>query len=148
MARHLLLVLQLEKVRSCMPDSRDVQRWVKYAKEDYEAAMLVMPSHPRNASFDLQQSAEKYLKAVLIAQGIEPDRTHDLVVLLLAIDVSLTQDSRVVCAAQLLSFVGSRVRYPDRFEDIRIEEAQALAEAATELREFAQNKLVLLGIQL
>lgn len=124
-----------------MPDSRDVQRWIQYAKEDYEAALLVLHSHPRNASFDFQQSAEKYLKAVLIARGQEPDRTHDLVVLLLAIDSNLTQNSKVVSAAQLLSFVGSRVRYPDRFEDIRVEEAQALAEAAKVLHEFAQEKL-------
>jgi hypothetical protein len=46
----------------------------------------------------------------------------------------------------LLSFVGSRVRYPDKFEDIGVEEAQALAEAALFLHEFAQEKLVLLGV--
>ena len=129
-----------------MPDSKDLRRWIQYAKEDYEAAMLILLSHPRNASFDFQQSAEKYLKAVLIAQGLEPNRTHDLVVLLLTLDANLTQSSRVVGAAQLLSFVGSRVRYPDRFEDIGVEEAQALAEATLVLHNFAQERLVLLGI--
>ncbi len=42
-----------------MPDSKDLRRWIQYAKEDYEAAMLILLSHPRNASFDFQQSAEK-----------------------------------------------------------------------------------------
>jgi HEPN domain-containing protein len=73
-----------------MPDSKDVRRWIQYAKEDYEAALMILLAHPRNASFDFQQSAEKYLKAVLIAQGLEPDRTHDLVILLLCIDANLT----------------------------------------------------------
>ncbi len=129
-----------------MPDSKDVQRWIQYAKEDYQAALLVLSSYPRNASFDLQQSAEKYLKAVLIALGREPDRTHDLVILLLAIDGNLTQSSRVVGAAQLLSFVGSRVRYPDQFEDISVEEAQALAEATSLLHAFAEDQLVAVGV--
>lgn len=129
-----------------MPDSRDFKRWVRYAKEDYQAALLILERHPRNASFDLQQSAEKYLKAVLIARGLEPDRTHDLVILLLSIEPSLTQEVREVSAAQLLSFVGSRVRYPDRFDDIGVEEAQALAEAAQVLHSFAQQKLAELGL--
>ncbi len=124
-----------------MPDSKDVKRWFQYAQEDFDAACMILERHPRNACFDFQQSAEKYLQAVLIAQELEPSRTHDLVVLLLEIDSTQQSNTKEVSAAQLLSFVGSRVRYPDRFDDVIQEEAEALREAAIVLQQFAFSKL-------
>jgi HEPN domain-containing protein len=120
-----------------MPDSRDWQRWAQFAEDDFTFALEILERRPRHASFQLQQSAEKYLKAAAMARGDDPERTHDLSLLLVTLDASLTVEDRVVNAAQLLTLVGARSRYPDRFVETSLEEAQALLEAARVVRAFA-----------
>jgi HEPN domain-containing protein len=55
-------------------------RWLGFALGDLEAARSQPGRHvrPRIVAFQAQQAAEKALKAVLILEGIEPRRTHDL----------------------------------------------------------------------
>jgi HEPN domain-containing protein len=124
-----------------MPDSRDWQRWVEYATEDFELAEEILLQRPRQASFHLQQSAEKYLKAALIAQGSNSNRTHDLVMLALELDAALTADDHIIAATQLLTLIGARSRYPDNYSELLPEEASALLEAARVIREFARQHL-------
>ena len=124
-----------------MSNATDWRRWVAYAEDDFAVALMLLPDRPRHASFQLQQSAEKLLKATLIARRQEPERTHDLVLLVLALDATLLVDNRVVSAARLLTLGGTRSRYPDRFAEISAEEGQALLEAARVVRDFAQHHL-------
>ena len=102
---------------------------------------MLLEERPRYASFQLQQSAEKLLKAALIARGQKPERVHDLVLLALILDPTLLVDDRVVSAARLLTLVGSRSRYPDRIVEMGAEEDQALLEAARMVRDFAMRCL-------
>ena len=54
---------------------RDVRRWLRYAREDAEAAAAALDDArmvPRHACFLAQQSAEKALKAVLVFLSIDP----------------------------------------------------------------------------
>ena len=124
-----------------MPNATDWRRWVTFADDDFAVAVMLLPERPRHASFQLQQSAEKLLKAALIGRSQEPERTHDLVLLVLALDATLLIDNRVVSAARLLTLVGTRSRYPDRFDEMSAEEGQALLEAARAVRDFAQHHL-------
>jgi HEPN domain-containing protein len=60
--------------------------WVEKAEGDYhslqrEVRARKQPNHDA-ACFHAQQCAEKYLKARLVAAGIQFPRTHDLVLLL------------------------------------------------------------------
>ncbi len=60
---------------------RDVRRWLRYAREDAEAAAAALDDArmvPRHACVLAQQSAEKALKAVLVSLSIDPPRQHDL----------------------------------------------------------------------
>jgi len=63
-----------------------VKEWVNKAEEDYWAAhYLYEKSKERLATvicFHAQQSAEKYLKALLTKHDIEPPKTHSLEALL------------------------------------------------------------------
>ena len=102
---------------------------------------MLLEKRPRHASFQLQQSAEKLLKAALIARGQKPERTHDLVLLALTLDSTLLVDDRVISGARLLTLVGTRSRYPDRFVELNAEEDQALLEAARMVRDFAMRCL-------
>ncbi len=56
-------------------------RWLDYAKNDLQAAEIIFARDdvaPRTACFLSQQSAEKALKAVMVCQGLNVLKTHDL----------------------------------------------------------------------
>lgn len=64
---------------------RHTAQWVLKAEEDIEVARtLAVQAKPKRdiACFHCQQSAEKYLKALLQELGLAVPRTHDLVNLL------------------------------------------------------------------
>ena len=68
---------------------RETGRWVRKAEADHEGANeLALKARPLNdlICFHCQQSAEKYLKALLIERGLSFPKTHrleDLLLLLL-----------------------------------------------------------------
>lgn len=90
-------------------------QWVRYAEEDLEAAREMSVTSPplRNiACFHCQQSAEKYLKALLQEIGLVVPKTHnlnDLLNLLLPQDGSLAPLRR---GLRSLSQYAVGYRYP------------------------------------
>ena len=59
--------------------------WVTYAERDHQAMLLLLSERERFAPqvlFFAQQSAEKYMKAVLVSHKCEPPFTHDLLKLI------------------------------------------------------------------
>jgi HEPN domain-containing protein len=58
------------------------RRWLSKARTDLALARVVMEKGPDMdpwaCCFHAQQAAEKALKAVLVARGVEPPHTHDL----------------------------------------------------------------------
>jgi HEPN domain-containing protein len=64
-----------------MSDPSNPLDWANYAEQDWEAAKLLLKrTKPLTISvcFHAQQSAEKYLKALLIAKEVDFPKTHDL----------------------------------------------------------------------
>ena len=63
-----------------MPDSTDAREWVRYATSDLLLAETVPSSGVllEHLCFHAQQSVEKAIKAVLIADGVIPPRTHNV----------------------------------------------------------------------
>ena len=64
-----------------------VQEWIDKAEADYTSALDLMNPPSRKPNLDLicfltQQCVEKYLKGFLQAQGVNFEKTHDLVILL------------------------------------------------------------------
>jgi HEPN domain-containing protein len=64
-----------------MSDPSNPLDWANYAEQDWEAAKL-LPKRAKpltiSVCFHAQQSAEKYLKALLIAKEVDFPKTHDL----------------------------------------------------------------------
>lgn len=64
-----------------MSDPTNPLDWVEYAEEDWFAARKLLrgkkPS-TTNSCFHAQQSAEKYLKAMLVSKEAYFPKTHDL----------------------------------------------------------------------
>jgi len=63
-------------------DMDDPREWLALAVADLAAAKLLVVhsqhSVVRLGCFHIQQAAEKALKAVLVANGVNPPRTHDI----------------------------------------------------------------------
>ena len=63
------------------PEETEQARWMRFAIDDLAAAQVLRSATgmaPREACEKSQQSAEKAMKAVLIAEGTRVPRTHDL----------------------------------------------------------------------
>jgi len=66
------------------PDGRRalVRRWLSKARTDLSLASVVLEKGPDMdpwvCCFHAQQAAEKALKAVMVARGVEPPHIHDL----------------------------------------------------------------------
>ena len=67
-----------------MSEADEALEWVKYAEEDLIMAKSALRrSKPLTigSCFHSQQCAEKYFKAILVAQDVEFPKTHDLLIL-------------------------------------------------------------------
>lgn len=118
--------------------------WVQKAEGDLNTAgrELRARHHPNYDAgcFHAQQSAEKYLKAFLVTQDIDPPRTHNLVALL-GLCVSLDGTFELIRPAlELLNTYAVDVRYPG--ESSSKEEAREAFQAASRVRQFAQARLI------
>ncbi len=90
----------------------ETTQWVRFAEEDLEGARNLAARNPplRNlVCFHCQQSAEKYLKALLQELGLPVPRTHDLEELL---DLLLPHDGTL---APLRRGLRSLTRYAVAF---------------------------------
>jgi HEPN domain-containing protein len=64
-----------------MTDIRELKSWIAHAEEDFSAANALFRLRKpllSGACFHAQQSAEKYLKALLILKDVDFPKTHDL----------------------------------------------------------------------
>jgi HEPN domain-containing protein len=85
--------------------------------------------------FDAQQAAEKALKAVLVEQGIQFPRVHDLASLLTLIDQGGAETPPAVREAGRLTRFAVIARYPsvaERVTEQEYQQAVAIAEAVVE----------------
>ncbi|MBW2368480.1 MAG: HEPN domain-containing protein, partial [Deltaproteobacteria bacterium] len=66
-----------------MPDPKIIKEWLKKADEDFDFASSIIKDSTFYAQicFHFHQAAEKYLKAFIIAHGIEFKKIHDLILL-------------------------------------------------------------------
>jgi len=122
-------------------------RWLRRAREDLRVA-----SDEEDITwvsvFHSQQAAEKALKAILVALGVQPPRTHSIGYLILLLSKS------GVDVAQLLSINAARLtryaveaRYPDFEEEPSLEEAREALEIAKRVVEWAGEKLREMGVE-
>lgn len=100
--------------------SPEVQIWVSKADRDLEAARRLAqgePPLPDQVGFFCQQTAEKYLKAFLIAAEQVPPRTHDvdaLVEMCAAVDSAFERLQSVVEGLTEFAVI---FRYPEAWSD-------------------------------
>ena len=119
-----------------MSATDEARRWLGRAEHDLRDIRnnVIGPDAPWDiVCYHAQQATEKALKAILIAHGVAPPRTHDCVRLLdasLPFEATLEQ-YREQCAR--LSGWATRNRYPDDHTDPDRGEALALASRSREI---------------
>jgi HEPN domain-containing protein len=116
-----------------MPDPKrreEAAEWLRYAREDLEAAAILVELKPKQALFHAQQAVEKALKGYLVLRDFEYPFTHSLTVLAdLCVHLEESLRAEVSPAIWLTQFA-VRFRYPGGPEDPGIEEASVgLADA-------------------
>ena len=103
-----------------MSDHDIVAEWIQVAYDDYDTAKYLFDRPQRKPleiiCYHCQQSAEKSLKAVLCAHGIDIPRTHDTGILNIQctkIDSAFSQFQRL---CEELAIYATETRYPIRIE--------------------------------
>lgn len=121
-----------------------VRQWLLKAEEDFNAAKSLLTygeTFLSTVCFHAQQSAEKYLKAVLTYHQTEFPKTHDLdklLDLLAPLDPRLSESLRDVI---VLTDYGVDIRYPGDFPKITSSEAQQAIQLAEKVRRLVLESL-------
>lgn len=123
----------------------EVRQWVEKAEGDFRSAEYLL-TISEDCPFDVvcfhcQQSAEKYLKALLISRGIPFRKTHDLVILynLLGGEAGVGLRVEVI---QPLNRYSIEARYPGDWNPIGREEAERAMKMARGVREIIMSMLL------
>ena len=116
------------------------QDWIKKANEDVLVAKHLINVSPANSAYHSQQAVEKYLKAFLIVNNVDPPKTHNIYYLLrLCTDIDNEFNYLKKLNTQKLTKY-SYVRYPVDLE-ISSKDAREAIEIAEKVREFVLKKL-------
>jgi len=128
--------------------SREVSRWLRYAREDLEVAETIIEHEqaPRVACFHAQQCAEKAIKASLIFLGIGFRKVHDLEVLSqeLPDDWTLSKDPERL---SWLTVWAVEPRYPGDLPEATEDDANTAVDQAREILKTTLQDLEKHGIQ-
>jgi len=98
-------------------DDPQVTPWIAKRDEDLEMMALAIERAPHlhdAIAFHAQQAAEKSMKAVLTALGVDPPHVHDLVFLLQEIEKILPDAAISPKDCQVLAPFATVARYPRR----------------------------------
>jgi len=125
-----------------MSDVNNPLDWASYAEQDWQLALSIFKRKKTmsiHVCFHAQQSAEKYLKALLIAKNVDFPKTHDLSTL-----NSLCEKSAILTgfSAEKLTILSDHAvvsRYPG--EEPSVEDAREAIEIAKTIRKFSRKWL-------
>ena len=119
-----------------------VQEWITKAEGNYLTASREVCACPPNydaGCYHAQQCIEKLMKAILIAEGKIPPRTHDLTVLDSLLRSVLSDWHWPTNELRLLSQAAVVFRYPG--ESAGQKEANAALNISTKMKEQLQARL-------
>lgn len=124
-----------------------VADWIEKADHDLGSAKLIflhIPEYFDTIAFHCQQATEKYLKAMLLYNGIEFDRTHNLIYLLELLSQKIEISGELFDKAILLNGFSVQIRYPNHIIHLTKAELEAAIKISQEFREMS---IKLLGMQ-
>ncbi len=120
-----------------------IQDWMNKAEHDLMTAQRLLEIEPMildNACFHCQQAIEKLLKAYLIYNGHDVERTHNIIFLL---SECSNFDSIFTTVDPLnINAYAVQVRYPDSSLDPTTEEAKSFYTLALNIRALVSERIL------
>lgn len=116
--------------------------WLRYARSDLELARVKRSDEVllEGLCFHAQQAVEKALKAVLIAKGVPPPRTHNIRTLLDILPPDVILPPQIEDAASLTDYAVIS-RYPGDFESIDEQEHKQAVQLAESVLLWAEGTI-------
>ena len=117
-------------------------RWLDNARADLALARVPLPEGGlyEHLCFHAQQAAEKALKAVLRANGVEYPFTHNVQLLIDLLPAGLSAPQTILAAADLTPYAAA-ARYPGEVEPVTAEERAEAVRVATIVVQWAESLL-------
>ena len=117
-------------------------RWLDNARADLALARIPLPEGGlyEHLCFHAQQAAEKALKAVLCANGVEYPFIHNVQLLIDLLPSGLSAPQNILAAADLTPYAVA-TRYPGEVEPVTAEERAEAVRAATIVVHWAESLL-------
>lgn len=119
-----------------------IKKWFEKAEHDMETAELLIELKPLIldvACFHCQQAVEKYMKAFLVYNNIDIERTHNL-------NLLKKQCSKIDIAFENFNFsklneFAVNVRYPDDYLQPDLKETKEYYSMALDIQKLVMNKI-------
>ena len=128
-----------------MVDRLIIDEWLAKAENDFEFARMVFAEEKEyydQICFHFQQSAEKFLKAYIIANDLGFERTHDLPLLLQKCTQKDSSFQALKTDCGYLAAFYIHTRYPmDWPVETTRDKAQRAQDAAARIREIVRSSL-------
>jgi HEPN domain-containing protein len=127
-----------------MKNSKAFQDWLSKAEEDYGFAVESMPDtgYYAQVCFHFHQAAEKYLKAFIVAHGLEFRPVHNLIELLKICKAKAPDASAIEEACYYLNpfYIDTRypVHWPTQYDR---EVAEKAMDCVTAIRDWSHGAL-------
>ena len=119
-----------------------IQQWLNKGNEELRVAEYISTMHhptpDETICYLCQQSAEKYLKGFIFSKDIEPEKTHDLKLLLEVCMKFNEQFSTLITKASILTNYAVLPRYPNELSITEEDMKNALLYAKA-IQEFVMN---------
>lgn len=121
---------------------RDALEWLRYAEADIALASIPLPANVlyEQLCFHAQQAAEKAIKAVLVAQGLDFPKTHNIEFLLTLLPSHVTRNNFPAQANRLTSYA-TIFRYPGEEEPVSLEDYQTLLSISRDVVTWAKKTI-------
>jgi HEPN domain-containing protein len=118
------------------------EEWIYRAKSALEMAQLKLVNYPcyEDLCFQIQQSAEKALKGLLIYYGVEPEFTHNIEILIDEL-IKFTDIPENIKATTDLTIYAVTTRYPGEYDEITKAEYEKSVKIAQECVEWVENRI-------
>ena len=118
------------------------EEWLKRARSSLELAKFSDNElvYYEDLCFQTQQAAEKGLKALLIYYGVEPERTHNLYILLQELEKHTEIGDEIKEVLKLYNFA-VLTRYPGEYAEIEKEEYEQSVRIAEKCLKWIEEKI-------
>ncbi|MBQ3921913.1 MAG: HEPN domain-containing protein [Spirochaetales bacterium] len=110
-----------------------IDEWLRFANMDLDLAKhsfaTMHPAPLEIICYHCQQTAEKFLKGVIIAFDDEPEKTHDLLKIITVLKRYIDFPVELERFGETLTLYGVRTRYPDAISVDEDQTKLAIAQA-------------------